>query len=406
MTGKILLTALCASVAMRTIAGTEDSEIQRARETLEASAKAYREVAALRDRLSYTVTAPGAEKETKMEEYVFGPYGSVLVKNALLQAVAVDSQFYLTQSDVPNRYVTTFYDGDFGAVLRQVAGNGSLFEPPPLALHQDKGMDGFLNTLRFNLLAPLKIAGFHEVANGSVEIRFVASNGELRLIIDQKTHFFTAVSFDVKPPGAPDGMMVRVQGAFSPQVLSASEAAINFDPGTRTAVENLTDLVSTRLAAGSTAPDFELETLDGKKVALHDLRGSAVVLDFWATWCVPCWTALKETQALSEWAATERLPVAVFAVNTLEHGSEYNEKLERVRRFWKSQHLTMPSLVDPESKMFSAYQSPGLPSVVVISPSGKIFRFHEGLFPEMSETLKGELRASLQEAKSKGGSKD
>jgi hypothetical protein len=56
--------------------------------------------------------------------------------------------------------------------------------------------------------------------------------------------------------------------------------------------------------------------------------------------------------------------------------------------------------------MFSAYQSPGLPSVVVISPSGKIFRFHEGLFPQMSKTLKGELRASLQEAKSEGGRKE
>jgi peroxiredoxin len=341
-----------------------------------------------------------------MEEYVFGPHGSVLVKNALLQAVAVDSQFYLTQRDVPNRYVTAPYHGNFGAVLRRVAGEGSLFELPPLALHQGKGIDEVLTTLRFNLLAPLAIAGFRESANGSVEIRFVASNDELRLIIDQKTHFFTGVSFDVKPPGASVGMRVRVEGTFSPQVLSASEPAINFDPGTRTAVASLTDLVSTRLATGSIAPDFELETLDGKKVALHDLRGFTVVLDFWATWCVPFWTALKETQALSEWAATERLPVAVFAVNTLEHGSDNNEKLERVRRFWKSQHLTMPSLVDPESKMFRAYQSPGLPSVVVTSPSGKVFRCHEGLFPQMFETLKGELRASLHEAKSEGGSKD
>jgi peroxiredoxin len=399
MAGKILLTALYLSLSVGTVAGTEDSEIQRARKTLESSARAYREVTALRDKLSYTVAAPGAEEETKVEEYVFGPHGSVLVKNALLQAVAVDSQFYLTQSDVPNRYVTAPYDGDFGAVLRRVAGKGSLFEPPALALHQGKGIDEFLATLRFNLLAPLAIAGFSESANGSVEIRFVASNGELRLIVDQKTHFFAGVSFEVKPPGAPDGMMVRVQGTFSPQVLSAPEAAINFDPGTRTAVESLADLASTRLAAGSTAPDFELETLDGKKVALHDLRGSTVVLDFWATWCVPCWTALKETQALSEWAATERLPVAVFAVNTLERGSDNNEKLERVRRFWKSQHFTMPSLIDPESKMFSAYQSPGLPSVVVVSPSGKVFRCHEGLFPQMFETLKGELRESLHNAR-------
>src|SRR5580700_2349617 len=354
---RTLLVLLGGSMALMVMARAQDSEIQRARETLESSAKAYTTVVALRDKLSYVVTAPGSEQETKTEDYTFGPKDAVLVKNALLQAVAVDSKLYLTQSDVPDRYVAAPYNGDFGAALRRVAGNGSLFEPPPLALHSGKSVEACMDALRFNLLEPLRIAGYRHVggAKEQDEVRFVADNGELTLIIDSKTHFFTAVSFQVRPPGAPEGFLVQVNGTFSPQVLNGSETPINFSPGSRSAVENLTDLTSTRLVLGSVAPDFELETLDGKKIALHDLRGSIVVLDFWATWCVPCWTALKETQALSGWAAAEKLPVAIFAVNTLEQGPDSKEKSDRVRRFWKSQKFTMPTLVDVQSKMFKAY---------------------------------------------------
>jgi peroxiredoxin len=398
---RILIAMVAGSMAGMMIAEAQDAGVQRARETLESSAKAYKAVVALRDKLSYVVTAPGSEQETKSEEYAFGPKGAVLVKNALLQAVALDSKLYLTQSDVPDRYVAAPYDGDFGAALRRVAGNSSLFEPPPLALHSGKGVDACLDTLRFNLLESLRIAGYRHITDDREqdEVRFVANNGELTLAIDSKTHFFTAVSFQVRPPGAPEGVLVRVNGTFSPQALSDPETAIDFTPGSRSAVENLTDLTSTRLAAGSVAPDFELETLDGKKIALHDLRGSIVVLDFWATWCVPCWTALKETQALASWAAADKLPVAIFAVNTLEQGPDSKEKLDRVRRFWKSQGFSIPTLIDVQSKMFKAYHGPGLPSVVLITPSGTILRYHEGLFPEMLETLKRETREQISSQK-------
>jgi hypothetical protein len=66
----------------------------------------------------------------------------------------------------------------------------------------------------------------------------------------------------------------------------------------------------------------------------------------------------------------------------------------------------MPTLLDAESKMFRTYGSPGLPSVALISPSGLILHYHEGVFP-MEETLKREVQENLKSRKgSLGESKD
>ena len=398
----IFVAVLTAAMAIIAVEAGSQSEVERAREILETSAKTYRGVDALRDTLSYVVTAPGSEQETKTQEYGFGPGRRVFVKNALLEAVALDKTFYLTQSDVPDKYVSVSYDRDFGSTLRNVAGAGSLFEPPPLAMHEGKSLDACIDTFRFNLLQQLRIAGCRAAVAGDDgksydEVQFTANNGELTLRIDRQTHFFATVSFQVKPAGAPEGFLVRVNGTFLPR--ASAEPPITFNAGSRTVVNNLTELASKRLALGSPAPDFALETLDGKKIALQDLRGSVVLVDFWATWCVPCWKALKETQSIADWAATEKLPVKVFAVNTLEKGSDVGEKLKRVQAFWRSQGFAMPTLFDSNSEMFKAYASPGLPSMVLISQTGTILRYHEGLFPEMGETLKRELRDSLTETK-------
>ena len=398
----IFVAVFTAAMAIVAVEAGSQSEVERAREILETSAKAYRDVDVLRDTLSYVVTAPGSEQETKTQEYGFGPGRRVFVKNALLEAVALDKTFYLTQSDVPDKYVSVSYDGDFGSTLRNVVGAGSLFEPPPLAMHEGKSLDACIDTFRFNLLERLRIAGYRAAVAGDDgksydEVQFTANNGELTLRIDQQTHFFATVSFQVKPAGAPEGFLVRVNGTFLPR--ASAEPPITFNAGSRTVVNNLTELASKRLALGSPAPDFALETLDGKKIALQDLRGSVVLVDFWATWCVPCWKALKETQSIADWAATEKLPVKVFAVNTLEKGSDVGEKSKRVQAFWRSQGFAMPTLFDSNSEMFKAYASPGLPSMVLISQTGTILRYHEGLFPEMGETLKRELRDSLTETK-------
>jgi thiol-disulfide isomerase/thioredoxin len=398
---EIFVAVLTAAMAIIAVEAGSQGEVERAREILETSAKAYKNIEALRDTLSYVVNAPGSEQETKTQEYGFGPGRRVFAKNALLEAVALDKTFYLTQSDVPGKYVSARYDRDFGSILRNVAGAGSLFEPPPLAMHEGKSLNACVDTFRFNLLERLRIDGYRRVTGDDKkaydEVHFVANNGELNVRINPETHFLEGISFQVKPAGAPEGFLVRVNGTFSPR--ASAEPPITFTVGSRSVVNNLTELASKRLALGSPAPDFALETLDGKKITLQDLRGSVALVDFWATWCVPCWKALKETQSLANWAAAEKLPVKIFAVNTLEQGSDTSEKLKRVQAFWRSQGFVMPTLFDSNSEMFKAYASPGLPSMVLISQTGTILRYHEGLFPEMGETLKRELRQSLTEAK-------
>ena len=67
-----------------------------------------------------------------------------------------------------------------------------------------------------------------------------------------------------------------------------------------------TELEKSSYPLGQPAPAAVLKTLDGKTVRLADLEGSVVVLDFWATWCVPCWTGLRHTQELAAWAVSAK----------------------------------------------------------------------------------------------------
>jgi len=65
---------------------------------------------------------------------------------------------------------------------------------------------------------------------------------------------------------------------------------------------------------GKPAPEFELTLLDGDKVKLSDLRGQVVVLNFWATWCVPCRAELPLLDAY--YRRTKQHGLRVFAVTT------------------------------------------------------------------------------------------
>ncbi|MFZ5477435.1 MAG: TlpA family protein disulfide reductase [Myxococcota bacterium] len=131
---------------------------------------------------------------------------------------------------------------------------------------------------------------------------------------------------------------------------------------------------------GKPAPDFALRTLDGEEVDLADLKGRKVVLNFWATWCVPC---QQEHPVLLAGAA--RHPDTAF------YGVVYQDEPGKIRAWLERHGSAYPTLVDEGSKVALAYGVYGVPETYLIDPSGVIR--HKFVGPVDAATLNAQLEA-------------
>ncbi len=135
----------------------------------------------------------------------------------------------------------------------------------------------------------------------------------------------------------------------------------------------------TVLQPDTPAPQFELPTLARETIALDDLQGQPVVINFWATWCVPCRIEMPALQALHE-----RNPnMSVLAINLNED--------ERVIREWVANFgLTFDILIDDNEQVAHLYGLQGPPATFVVSEEGTIRRVFYG--PVAASELESVLR--------------
>lgn len=119
---------------------------------------------------------------------------------------------------------------------------------------------------------------------------------------------------------------------------------------------------------GANAPPFEAVTAAGEQLRLDDLRGQAVLLNFWATWCEPCRVEMPILQAI---AARHSNNVRVVAVNL-------GETPDAVRAWADDLGLTFDLALDQSGRIAALYRLRGQPSTYVLSPAGTITHIYYG----------------------------
>lgn len=140
---------------------------------------------------------------------------------------------------------------------------------------------------------------------------------------------------------------------------------------------------------GNVAPNFQLQSLDGKTISLNDLRGKPVMLTFWATWCPFCRIEMPTIQkAYEEW---QNKGFVVLTIDIID--STATETADNLASFMNTNNYSFPVLLDTKMQVTRTYNIKSTPTSLFIDKDGVIREIKIGV--SSKETFDASLNQLL-----------
>ncbi|MCY3825137.1 MAG: TlpA disulfide reductase family protein [Nitrospinae bacterium] len=138
--------------------------------------------------------------------------------------------------------------------------------------------------------------------------------------------------------------------------------------GERLTTERVEQAPAPNLEIGRQVPSFEYPLLGGGSASLASQKNKVVLINVWATWCVPCLDEMPDLQRLYVQMKKDGAPFEILAVSIDALGAD------AVRKFVDRFGLTFPILFDPRGSIKKLYRTTGVPETFIVDRQGRLLQ--------------------------------
>ena len=138
-------------------------------------------------------------------------------------------------------------------------------------------------------------------------------------------------------------------------------------------------------------PDFELKDIQNKYVSLEELKGEKLtVIDFWATWCKPCFKSIPSIIEINREFRDKGVNVIGISIDSPRNSA-------KVKPFAISLGIDYPVLLDVNSEVMGMANVTSVPTLIIINEKNEIVYLHEGYKPGDENIIKEEITNLLNQ---------
>ncbi|HXI14212.1 MAG TPA: TlpA disulfide reductase family protein [Thermoanaerobaculia bacterium] len=159
-------------------------------------------------------------------------------------------------------------------------------------------------------------------------------------------------------------------------------------PGAPRAEASAGEPASPGLRVGDPFPSYSARALDGPAFSVADHRGEVILLNLWATWCVPCRAEVPVLEGLHQKHKGDRFQVVGVSMDAADQESV-------VRQLIREEKVTYPIALDPDANLQTLLEAMAIPASALIDRQGRLAWIHIGAIRENDPRLEKALKMAL-----------